>query len=259
MSSKSKSLATAASGAKTGTVVIAQPQVLSVALEVAGTADLIQNCYSQKSIEQMLRNHMGISVQREKKKPRESIEHATIRNTAGAVCLSPVAFKAAMISASAALKTLKKTQLRTSLFVEGASIPITFAEMRPRMDMVRTSGIGRKPDVRFRPSFVDWKACMVIQFSDTLTVQTVVDLLNRAGSVGVGEWRPEKNGVYGTFRVSRNITDTAEIRDLRTACAVPLVTPVIPEWALDADIDPEMLAKIFDDHARSNGASEAEA
>lgn len=255
MAKKSDQVTKAAGSVLARNVVIEQPSVLSVALEVSGTADLIQNAFSQKAIEQMLRKHMGISVQREAKKPREQIEHATIRNTEGAVCMSPVAFKAAMISASAAIKTLKKTQLRTSLFVEGSGIPISYAEMVPRMDMVRTAGIGRTPDVRFRPSFRDWTARLVIQFSDTLTVQTVVDLLNRAGTVGVGEWRPEKNGVYGTFRVTRNITDAQEIADLRKLCAVPLVTPKIPDWALDADIDPEVLARVFDQATSSNGAS----
>lgn len=256
MAKKSSALAQKAKSVVPGNVVIEQPEVRSVALEVTGTADLIQNAFSQKAIEQMLRKHMGISVQREAKKPREAIESATIRNVKGDVCMKPTAFKSAMLSASAELKTFKKTQLRTALFVEGNSIPITYEQMTPRMDMVRTAGMGRQPDVRFRPSFVDWKARLVLQFSDTLTVQTVVDLLNRAGHVGIGEWRPEKNGTNGTFVVTRNITDTKEIAEVRKLCAIPLVTPVIPTWALDADISPEILSKIFDE--ASSGAEAAE-
>jgi len=226
-------------------LVIEQPNILSVGLEVTGTADLIQNKFSQKSVEQMLKKHMGISVQRESKKPREVLEDATVYNLDKKVAMPPTGFKLAMISAATQVKGLKKTQLRTALFVQGNSIPITYREMVPRMDICRTSGIGRVPDVRFRPSFQDWKARMIIQFSDTLSVQTVVDLLNRAGQVGVGEWRPEKNGTFGTFRVTRHISDPKELGEVAAECASPLVALRIPDWALDMNISPEVLHQIF--------------
>lgn len=234
-------------------LVIEQPTILSVGIEVSGTADLIQNKFSQKSVEQMLKSHMGISVQRERKKPREVLEEATIRNTEGRVALPPTGFKLAMISAATQIKGLKKTQLRTALFVQGNSIPITYEATTPRMDITRTSGIGRTPDVRFRPSFQGWKARLIVQFADTLTVQTVVDLLNRAGKVGVGEWRPEKNGCFGTFKVTRHIDDPQELGEVEHECSISLVPLTIPSWALDMEIDPVVLQKIF---ASQNQAQE---
>jgi hypothetical protein len=236
-------------------LLIEQPNILSVGIEISGTADLIQNRFSQKSVEQMLKAHMGISVQRERKKPREVLEDATIYNMDHKVAMPPTAFKLAMISAATQIKGLKKTQLRTALFVVGNSIPITYEQTTPRMDITRTSGIGRTPDVRFRPSFQGWKARLIIQFADTLTVQTVVDLLNRAGQVGVGEWRPEKNGTFGTFRVSRHIDTPQELGEVEAECAIPLVPLRIPEWALDMEIDPSVLQKIF----ASQNDSESEA
>lgn len=236
-------------------VVIEQPTILSVGLEITGTADLIQNRFSQKSVEQMLRKHMGISVQRESKKPREVLDDATVRNLDGRVSMPPTGFKLAMIGAASQLKGLKKTQLRTALFVQGNSIPITYEETVPRMDITRTSGIGRTPDVRFRPSFRNWKARLIIQFADVLTVQTVVDLLNRAGHSGVGEWRPEKNGSFGTFRVSRHIDSPEELGTVTAECASPLESLTIPSWALDMEIDPTVLQKIF---ASQNGHEESE-
>jgi hypothetical protein len=230
-------------------LVIEQPNILSVGLEVSGTADLIQNKFSQKSVEQMLKKHMGISVQRESKKPREVLEDATVYNVDGVVAMPPTGFKLAMISAATQLKGLKKTQLRTALFIEGNSIVIKYREMVPRMDITRTSGIGRTPDVRFRPSFQDWTARLIIQFSDVLTVQTVVDLLNRAGQVGVGEWRPEKNGTFGTFRVTRHIDDPAELGEVRQENSSALIALRIPDWAMDMDVDPTVLQKIFSEQS----------
>lgn len=238
---------------------IEQPRVLEVALEVEGTADLIQNNFGQKAIEQMLRKHMGLSVQRENKRPREVLEGAKIKNMEGRICIPAQAFKSAMLTASAQVKGLKKTQLRTQLFVVGAAIPITYEAETPRMDMVRTAGIGRAPDVRFRPAFGNWKARLVIQYADTLATQTVVDLLHRAGKVGVGEWRPEKNGTFGTFRVCRHVESAKEVAEIHAECAVPLVSLKIPEWALDADIDPEILSKAFAEASEAARDDEEEA
>lgn len=237
-------------------IAIAQPNVMSIAVEVVGTSALIMNNFSQKSVEQMLAKHMGITVQREVKKPRDVLEQATIRNTDGKECLPPTAFKLGMLTASTTIKTLKKTQLRTLLFIEGSSIPITYSKRIPRMDMVRVGM--RQPDVRFRPSFLDWKARLCIQYADLLNAQSVIDLLNRAGSVGVGEWRPEKNGTFGTYRVERLIGDKKEIAEVRDLCSVPLVPLVIPEWALDLDIDPLVLAKAFGDAAAAEMLEESD-
>lgn len=226
-------------------LVITPAKVLSVTMEVTGTAPLIQNRFSQKSVEQMLRKHMGISVQRESKKPREVLEEATDYNMDHRVSLKPTAFKMAMLTASTQLKSLKKTQLRAALFVQGNSIPITFEKQTPGMDIVRTSGIGRTPDIRFRPYFHDWKARLTISFADTLSAETVIDLLNRAGQVGVGEWRPEKNGTFGTFMVSRFIDSPQERGEVAQECSSPMVPLTIPSWALDMEIAPEILQKIF--------------
>lgn len=236
-------------------LVIEQPTILSVGLEVAGTADLIQNRFSQKSVEQMLRSHMGMSVQRERKKPREVLHDATVFNMDGKVALPPTGFKLAMLSAATQIKGLKKTQLRIALFVQGNSVPIKYETTLPRMDICRTSGIGRTPDVRFRPSFQNWTARMIIQFADTLTVQSVVDLLNRAGQVGVGEWRPERNGTYGTFRVVRHIDSPEELGEVAAECASPIVPLRIPDWALDMAVDAEVLAKIFNEQATTEEAA----
>lgn len=224
--------------------IIEQPSIMSVVLEVTGTAPLIQNKFSQKAIEEMLRKHMGLNVQREKKVPSECVERAINYNSDGKVCIPPTAFKKGMLTSASAIKGLKKTQLRTQIFIEGGSIPVKYSRMIPRMDMVRTSGMSRTPDVRFRPCFEDWSARMIIQFSEQLPVQTVVDLLSRAGNVGVGEWRPEKDGTFGTYVVSRNIVDPKEIEEVRKECRSPIPSLTIPAWAMNAELTPEILEKI---------------
>lgn len=228
-------------------IIIRQPEEASLMLEVSGTAPLIQNCFGQKTVEQMLRKHMGLPCPKELKVPRQCIENATIRNLNGRVSIPPVAFKLGMLTAVGNLgdKSLKKTSLRTGLYIVGGSLPITSGTMIPRMDMVRTAGMNRTPDVRFRPSFPDWKCRMELTFDPTvIKPQTVVDLLNRAGRVGVGEWRPERNGTFGTYQVTRNIVDPREIAEVRSECSSQLVALTTPDWAMDAEIDPELIRRI---------------
>jgi hypothetical protein len=256
--SKRKDIQTVGQQAKAETFVIKPKTTASIAVEIGGRS-LIQNAFSQKAIEEMLRKHMGLSVQREKKNPRKVIEAAIIRNVEGTVCMPVVALKCAMLTASGTVKTFerKKTLLKTSLYIEGDSIPVEFDKMVPRMDMVRCSDMNRTPDIRFRPNFIDWKMRLVLVYAnDLFQVQTMLDLLQRAGDVGIGEWRPEKNGVHGRFNILRAIDSSKEIAEVRAACAVPLKTPEIPEWALDANIDMTLLAKLFSPGADGGEASE---
>ena len=228
-------------------VAIKKPSYIKIGVEVAGTAALIQNNFSQKAVEEMLSKHMGRSVQREKKNPRQLLRDAMIVNTDDRISIPPVAIKKGMKSGSAAVKGVKGTHLNVGLFVIGGSLPITYDRIENRMDIVRTSGIGRTPDIRFRPSFLDWKARLIIKFSDvTFATETVIDLLGRAGDVGVGEWRPEKSGSFGTFELSRIINDDAELAEIEKECMVPLKPLLIPDWALDADFDPTDMAAFLD-------------
>jgi hypothetical protein len=224
--------------------VIVETRDNSIIVRVGG-ADYIQNRFSQKAAEEMLRKHMGISQTREKKSPRQCYELSQHKNLDGVIAIDPVCFKSSMVSAAAGIKNLKKTQLRRELFVAGKSIPIQFEQRIPRMDITRTSGMNRTPDIRFRYEYRNWTAAIEIIFADTMSVETVIDLLHRAGRGGVGEWRPEKNGTHGTYQILGEVTDKKEREAVRKACMSPLESLTIPEWAMDAQIDPKLVAKLF--------------
>jgi hypothetical protein len=216
-------------------------------IEISGDA-MIQNAFSQKALEQMLRKHMGITVTKELKQPRQCVDQAHIRNVNGVVCIPPQAVKSAMLTAWTSRKPSKK-QLQIGVFIVGGSLPIRYESMIPRMDIVRLNDRARNPDIRFRPMFMNWSARLLIAFNpDVLNAQSVVDLVGRAGKVGVGEWRPEKNGTYGTFAATRLIQSREELKEVEEACRPQLARPEIPEWAMDVDFDdnPALLRRLMD-------------
>jgi hypothetical protein len=57
--------------------------------------------------------------------------------------------------------------------------------------------------MRYRPRFNDWGAKFSLVVDDALlTIENAQQLLTEAGrSIGIGDFRPEKRGPFGTFRV----------------------------------------------------------
>jgi len=136
-------------------------------------------------------------------------------------------------------------------------VPITYdGPMVSRMDIVRLAGAKPTPDVRFMPSFHGWKARFIVVFPDQMRVQTVLDLVERGGKVGVGEWRQERGGDFGTFRLSRVVESKAERQEVRKACRALIPGLIIPPWAMNAQLDPELLRKIADSQTGTGDSEE---
>ena len=73
-----------------------------------------------------------------------------------------------------------------------------------REDIVRV-GMGTQP--RYRAQFSEWKAVLDVRYvTATLDRSTVLNLIETGGMmVGVGEWRPEKSGEFGTYEIDLSI------------------------------------------------------
>ena len=74
-----------------------------------------------------------------------------------------------------------------------------------REDMVKI-GMGTA-DLRYRGEFKNWKArCRISYIKDgILSLENIINMINRGGfCCGLGEWRVEKGGISGAFRVEIN-------------------------------------------------------
>ena len=59
-------------------------------------------------------------------------------------------------------------------------------------------------DIRYRGQFPHWWVAVTVRFNaNVLSAAQIVNLFNTAGfGVGVGEWRMERDGQFGCFRVA---------------------------------------------------------
>ena len=77
----------------------------------------------------------------------------------------------------------------------------TEAAPRMRSDTVRLAG--GTSSIAYRPEFWPWRMNIPVTFNNGIISQEqVLNLFALAGfSVGIGDWRPEKKGTFGTFKI----------------------------------------------------------
>jgi hypothetical protein len=175
-------------------------QVMEVILD--GDAPLICHAWSAKQKRLMLSKQMMEASQgKEAKDPEADYRDSLYMMEDGSYGFPAVAFKNAAVDACTSLqKSISKVAARQSFHVVGELVRIE-GKPRPREDMVRV-GMGTA-DIRYRAEFPSWTVKLTIRFnSRVLSAGQIINLLNVAGfAVGVGEWRPEKNGSFGLFHV----------------------------------------------------------
>lgn len=182
---------------------------------IVGTAPLIVHNFSEKSKRQMLEAQQGKKSPKEIRDPRTEYEAAFYRiaNEGGADRYGfPVtAFKACTVGAARFYgKDVRMTELRQFLFFHGIltkadpqQLVEIHGEPEMREDIVRLGGMSRSADLRYRPQFIEWTAQLRITYvTSSLSESSVLSLVDAGGlGIGVGEWRPEKRGEFGTYQV----------------------------------------------------------
>lgn len=176
--------------------------IMRTEIRIIGDTPLIVHAWSEKAKKEMLDKQMKkAKTAKPAKDPQKDYEDAFYRFLDGRPGFPATAFKAAAVSAGGRFSDgLKMTNLRGAFFVDGELIPIE-GEPNMREDMVRV-GMGTA-DIRYRPEFKQWACTLPIRFNaDVISLEQIINLFNLAGfGVGVGEWRPEKDGQYGMFHV----------------------------------------------------------
>lgn len=203
--------------AKSGAVQLDRIKDESVTIPIVGLTPVIPHQWAEKAKRLMRDKQYGTQVKqgrREPKDPEEDAEAAMYRLPDGRPGLPATAFKGAMVAACRFFQGLPMTEGRLMLYVKGEGpdqlVPLEGTE-QIREDMPRNAtGV---VDLRYRTALLagvegiePWRANVTIVFPPSLiTVDSVVVLLDAAGRVGIGDWRPgspkSNTGTFGTFRI----------------------------------------------------------
>lgn len=186
---------------------------------IIGDSPLIVHAWSQKAKLQMLGKQMKKATgAKEAKDPVADFQASLYRLPDGGYGFPSVAYKAAAVTAITSVAGMTKIAARQAFHILGEDVDVIGAfdgtkarqnlvrlicdEPTMREDLVRV-GMGTA-DLRYRGEFADWAAKLLVRFNaNVLSEEQILNILNVAGfAVGIGEWRPEKDGSHGMFHVA---------------------------------------------------------
>lgn len=215
-----------AKATKTDLIEIRPLDIQTYHIKIMGDSPLITHAWSDKAKKMMLDSQTKETKTKAKEKrdpfrefidslywlegkPKEATPEAfseAVQN--GAKWGFPVgAIKQAANSAAYRMKWVKnQMELRGSYFLKteyGDMVEIKGCIPEMREDMVR---IGQgSADLRYRGEFKNWYMEFEIQYnaSGGMTLEQIINCINAGGfACGIGEWRPEKDGSFGTFHIN---------------------------------------------------------
>lgn len=116
------------------------------------------------------------------------------------------AFKLAGNSAAYRMGWVKnQMSLRGAYFLASEYGELTCIEGDAPMIREDTVKVGMgSSDLRYRPIFDHWYCdlTLIVNTGFGMTFDDIINVINAGGAgVGVGEWRPEKDGIYGRYHV----------------------------------------------------------
>jgi hypothetical protein len=191
-------------------IVIPEIKTPSFLVTIEGDSPLITHKFSEKQKRQMADAQQGkATMKKAPKDPKAEYESCFYRLPDGKTPGFPTGgIKKAMVRACSLVENVPMTLMRMAVFVspgkENGSMlaAIHFKSEEMVEDNVRLGG--KTADLRYRPYFSGWSMLLKITHNaNVITQEQVVNLLNLAGfSVGIGDWRPEKDGNAGRFHVA---------------------------------------------------------
>lgn len=187
-------------------------------LFLIGTAPLIAHAFPEKARKEMLDKQMKVAKGgRDARDPFAEVEASKYVLPDGRHGFPAVAFKDCAVTACTSLSDVTKVAARQAFrvaglpmnargaiegsFVRTALVPLVAHEPTIREDVVRLSGIGRTPEMRYRPEYSAWGVELDIVLNpQVISFGQLATMFQAAGhGVGVGDYRPERDGDCGTF------------------------------------------------------------
>lgn len=199
-------------------IVLPPLDIRLMEVTIVGDSPLIVHAWSEKAKREMLQKQMKAAKQaKEAKDPRADFE-ASLYRLGDGYGFPSIGFKAAAVTACTSVAGITKIAARQAFHILGEDIDINgaFDGTKARVNLVRIHGgppsmredmvrVGLgTADLRYRGEFSDWYAKVLVRYNaNVLSESQILNILNVSGfAVGVGEWRPERDGMNGMYHVA---------------------------------------------------------
>ena len=182
-------------------VLISDLNIKYMDITLESDSSLICHRWSDKAKKEIRDKQMKRAPKaKEAKDPEKDFLASLYKHPDGGYGFPAVAFKSAAVDACSQISGLTKVQIRGVFHIDGELVKIS-GKPTMREDMVRI-GMGTA-DIRHRGEFKKWSATFTLRYNaSVVSPEQLVALFQYAGfAVGVGEWRPQKDGIYGMFHV----------------------------------------------------------
>ncbi len=207
---------------KTAAIEVPVLETKKIELTVQGVTPLICHNWSQDNKDKILSRQQGTARNKTARNPvREFLDslywmdcsgHGMPHDVNEADALALVekstfgfpaqALKSAMVAACTHVDTITKVFARSAFHIDTAEPLLEIQGTKPEMHEA-TVRIGMDSgELRYRGIFKEWSITVPILITGRISISAVANLLKIAGQCnGIGDWRPECNGLYGRFEV----------------------------------------------------------
>ena len=188
------------------TLKVPAPSYTTFEVELTGITPLITDSFSDEAKDKLALSQDGSAkVKPGPRQPEREFENSIYRTADGQFGVPPLAFMKAIRAAATRMSDVKGTVALAALQVntpeEVLALDTSGTEPTMRRDHVVRVGRG---NLAYRAQFWPWKVVLPLRLDhEVLSLDQAIHLLFKAGAgVGIGNWRPEKNGTSGTFAVT---------------------------------------------------------
>ncbi len=208
----------------------------TVNIKIVGTSPLIVHAWSHKAKQEMLDKQMGKAKKSKHdvkipmndaieslywltNKPELGKDDAEAEKNFDAAVTSGAKFgfpvtgikQSAITGAYRSGMDVKQTELRGSFYIEGSTdcsttdlAEIVGSDPKVREDTVLVGGMSKSADIRYRGQFDEWEIPLRFTYNKNgkYTLEQLLNCFNAGGfATGIGEWRPERDGQFGMYRL----------------------------------------------------------
>lgn len=173
-----------------------------IRLKIKGLTPLLMEKMDMAVVEAYNKKKANKLVEKDRRAEEDKLGDKIYYDEKGNIGFPASGFARGMVEVAPYLEMTKK-DVKGSVRILGNIIPINFKKQTVNVAWGRSSGMTKAPRKIVRPEFHDWACELEIMYNaNNISIEQIVNLVNWAGfQQGLGSWRAEKGGAYGSYEV----------------------------------------------------------